>query len=629
MNRSLEILIRLILTTLKRAFVLGFFFVANIYSQEFQLELDSLENVYASKLFKKENELNILKKLAEISKDPNKILNYSNLLIEKAIEVDSTQYLLDANLNKGTAYRLKSDLSKALEHFLIAARIARDSERISDLALTNITIGDVYSIIGNYENSANYYENGIAQLRELINNPEKFQESPINEIDSETLDLNLATALLNAGDGYFYAGKYEKALGYFYESSALCKKVNYRVGSAYNLGNIGMVYAKQNKPKLAEANINEAIKILEEEKDYYPISVYLNYISEIYLDLNLPVLALDYSKRSLELAKRYQLKDEISDANLQLSKVYEQMNDPAQSLFHYKRYVLYKDSINNVSIVQKLANQRTEFEVSKKQIEVNLLTQKQKNERIVTYSFLGGLVLASGMAFGFYRRNRFISKTRKIIDEEREKSDNLLLNILPKETAEELKKSGKVEAKKYESVTVLFTDFKDFTSFAENSSPEKLVESVDMYFSEFDTIMAKYKLEKIKTIGDAYMCAGGLPEQTDNHAELMAQAALDILDFVKKSKQVYAVSDIRFDIRIGIHTGPVVAGVVGKNKFSYDIWGDTVNVASRIESSCEPGRISVSEDTYQIIKYLYKFENRGKISVKNRSPINMYYLDRK
>jgi class 3 adenylate cyclase len=235
----------------------------------------------------------------------------------------------------------------------------------------------------------------------------------------------------------------------------------------------------------------------------------------------------------------------------------------------------------------------------------------------------------SGLAFGLYRRNKYIDKTKKIINDEKQKSDNLLLNILPKETGEELKKSGKVEAKKYEAVTVLFTDFKGFTKLAENSSPEKLVESVDMYFSEFDKIVAKYKLEKIKTIGDSYMCAGGLPEQTDNHADLMAQAALEILNFVEKTKRVHAVSDIRFDVRIGIHTGPVVAGVVGKYKFSYDIWGDTVNVASRIESSCEAGKISVSEVTYNLLKDKFNFESRGEIQMKNRSPLNMYYLNKK
>lgn len=612
----------IILLIFLKAIFFGFFFISHLHAQDLQKDIKVIEEEYISKTFNKDDELNILSELSSRLRSPDKILKYSNLLIEKAAQVGSSDYLFTGNLEKGNAYRLKRELSKALEFYQIASTIASDTREIRNLALTNITIGDVYSDIGNHDISTKYYENGISQLRNLSN-------TSTDKLELVRVEENLATALLNAGDEYFKAGNYEKALSYFYESSGLCEKTDYRLGSAYNLGNIGMVYAKQKKPNMAEANLKEAIKILEEEEYYRPISYYLNTLSEINLDLNQTKKALDYATRSLELAKKYENKEVISEANFQLSKIYEQINELDKSLFHYKNYVANEDSINNIAIVQKLANQRTEFEVSQKQVELDLEIEKRKSDKILTYGFLVGMVLISGLSFGLYRRNRYISKTKKVIDEEKKKSDNLLLNILPKETADELKTFGKVEAKKHESVTVLFTDFKSFTKYAENSSPEKLVESVDMYFSEFDKIMKKYNIEKIKTIGDSYMCAAGLSEQTENHVELMAKAALDILDFVKKSKQVHAVSDLRFDIRIGIHTGPVVAGVVGKYKFSYDIWGDTVNVASRIESSCEPGKISVSEDTYQLIKDKYEFENRGKISIKNRSPLNMYYLSRK
>jgi class 3 adenylate cyclase len=615
-----------------KAIFCGFFFINCVNAQDLQKDIQVLEEEYNSKTFKKEDELSILKELTQRLKNPDKILKYSIILIDKAILVDSTDYLFDANLQKGNAYLLKSDFSKALESYLSATDIANKADDKINLALTNITIGGVYSEMGNHDNSIKYYEKSIEQLRELISiKKENIKNNIEDDYILQQLEKFLSNALLNSGDEYFNAGEYEKALGKFYESSSLCEKINYKIGSAYNLGNIGMVYAKQNKPELAEANMNAAIRILEKEKDYYPISIYLGYISDIYMELNLPELAKTNAQRSLKLAKKYQLKEEISNANKALSKIYEANNIVDSSLFHLKEYVKYQDILN--TSLSESSRMASRFEVSKKQDELDLLKEnekiKRKNERILNYSFLGGFVLLSGLAFGLYRRNKYISKTKKIINGEKEKSDRLLLNILPKETAEELKKYGKVEAKKYESVTVLFTDFKSFTKLAENSSPEKLVESVDMYFSEFDRITAKYKLEKIKTIGDSYMCAGGLPEQTDNHADLMAQAALDILEFVNKSKQVHAVSDIRFEIRIGIHTGPVVAGVVGKNKFSYDIWGDTVNVASRIESSCEAGKISVSEDTYQLIKDKFDFESRGEIPIKNRSPINLYYLNKK
>lgn len=606
----------------QKAFILGFFFIGNTYSQNNQSDLDSLEHIYMTGSFDQNEELYLLSEIVKKQKDLTKIVHYCDLLIEKATKADSTQYLFNANLQKGNVYMFRSQLSKALEHYQIAAKMASEAQENDRLALTNITIGGVYSDIGNYSISTDYYEEGISQLRDLI-------KITTHKTDLEKFEKYLAGALLNAGDVYIKTGDLEKALGYFYESSGLCKKTDYRLGSAYNLGNIGMVYAKQNKPEMAEANLQEAIKILEEEKDYYPISVYLNYISGIYKDLGQLELAKDYAKRSLDIAKTYGLKNQMNEANLQLAKIYEETNELSKSLFHFKNYISTKDSINNLATIQKLANQRTEFEVSQKQSELDLEIQKRKNDKILTYGFLGGMILVSGLAFGLYRRTKFISKTNKLIDEEKKKSDHLLLNILPRDTAEELKKSGKVEAKKYESVTVLFTDFEGFTKYAENSPPEKLVESVDLYFSEFDKIMEKYNLEKIKTIGDSYMCAAGLPERTEHHAELMAQAALDIIDFVNKSKEVHAVSDLRFNVRVGMHTGPVVAGVVGKNKFSYDIWGDTVNVASRIESSCEAGKISVSEDTYKLIKDNYRFEDRGEISIKNRSPLKMYYLYKK
>ncbi len=231
------------------------------------------------------------------------------------------------------------------------------------------------------------------------------------------------------------------------------------------------------------------------------------------------------------------------------------------------------------------------------------------------------------MAFGLYRRYRFIRKTKEIIEKERDRSESLLLNILPVETAAELKKYGKVEAKKFDSVTVLFTDFKGFTHYAENLDPKELIERVGFYFSKFDDIMEKYGLEKIKTIGDAYMCAGGIPFPTKDHALKMVRASFEILEFVEETKKNATREQIHFDIRVGINTGAIVAGVVGTKKFSYDIWGDTVNVASRMESMSEPGKINISKSTYELVKSDFDCEYRGEIEAKNRGKVKMYFVN--
>jgi class 3 adenylate cyclase len=229
------------------------------------------------------------------------------------------------------------------------------------------------------------------------------------------------------------------------------------------------------------------------------------------------------------------------------------------------------------------------------------------------------------IALVLYRRYLFIKSTNRIIEEERNRSDSLLLNILPEETAQELKLNGRVQTKKFESVTVLFTDFKEFTKLAEQVDPEQLIRSIDFYFKEFDKITTKYGLEKIKTIGDSYMCAGGLPLVSSNHARQVAKAAKEMIDLVNE-KLLTEDDLIHFEVRIGIHTGPVVAGIVGMKKWQYDIWGDTVNIASRMESTSHVGKINLSETTYQAIKDEFPCTYRGEMEVKNRGELKMYYL---
>ncbi len=213
------------------------------------------------------------------------------------------------------------------------------------------------------------------------------------------------------------------------------------------------------------------------------------------------------------------------------------------------------------------------------------------------------------------------------LKKEKRKSDELLLNILPAETAEELKKTGEAKTRHYDSVTVIFTDFKDFTAISEKMSPDKLVKELHHCFSGFDNIIEKYNIEKIKTIGDSYMCAAGLPVANSTHPFDAVNAAIEIREcMLQYKKEKKAKGEITFDLRIGIHTGPVVAGIVGINKFAYDIWGSTVNLASRLEGSSEANKINISETLYKIIKNKYNCEARGKLSVKGLGEISMYYI---
>ncbi len=211
---------------------------------------------------------------------------------------------------------------------------------------------------------------------------------------------------------------------------------------------------------------------------------------------------------------------------------------------------------------------------------------------------------------------------------EKKKSDDLLLNILPKETADELKERGEAETKVYPSASVLFSDFKGFTQLTETMNSKELVSILDDFFKQFDEASQKYGIEKIKTIGDSYMCASGIPVENDTHALRLVSFGLEMLRITKKINQERKDNDLEpWDIRIGIHTGPLIAGVVGKKKFAYDIWGDTVNVASRMESSGEPGKLNISSSTYDRIKHCFDCDTRGMVKAKNKGEMEMHFVN--
>ena len=600
--------------TIFRFFLFVLLFLPGVFNciAQDQKIADSLRVIYLENTLEGPDKLKLLKDLSfnEVN-DLALATEYADELIALSTSQGNYKLLSGGHLQKGNIQRLKGNLQVALTEFFKSREAARKAGFEGGEGTANMAIADVYSEMGNSDNARTYYNTAITLLR-------KTEDS-----------ISLASALLNAGDEYLNTKKYDSAILYFDESGIIFKKQKYLIGTAYNMGNLGMVYAEKGQDSLALFNMNQAISILEDLEDFYPISVYLTYISDIYSKRNNLDIALNYSLRSLELAQKYGLKNQISDANLQLSKLYEQNGDFSSSNKYFKNYVIYRDSVQNIEAIEKMANLRTEFEISQKQAEVDLLNAQKRTQKIVVISTISALVLILMLALGLLRRNRFIKRTNKIIEEEKNRSENLLLNILPEQTAQELKEVGKVKAKRFDSVSVLFTDFKNFTNYAENLEPEFLVESVDFYFSKFDDIIEKHGLEKIKTVGDAYMCAGGIPFPTENHPKKILEAALEIIDFVSDKKNDKDSELVRFDIRIGVNSGPVVAGVVGKKKFVYDIWGDTVNIAARMEAGSEIGKINISESTYNLVKEDFDCSYRGEFEVKNKGLMRMYFVNGK
>lgn len=260
----------------------------------------------------------------------------------------------------------------------------------------------------------------------------------------------------------------------------------------------------------------------------------------------------------------------------------------------------------------------------------HLEVEKQKDFKRNTYIFASiGMLLLLSAIFGFFwvrNKNIVIEQSRKIIESEKHKSEGLLLNILPVKIADELKESGQSKPIHYDTVSILFTDFVKFTQYAERVSNEQLISDLNTVFQSFDEIIDRHNLEKIKTIGDSYMCAGGLPVLNDSNPFDAVNAALEMRNFMSVFNKNRPEKD-KLHIRIGINTGSCIAGVVGKRKFAYDIWGDAVNTASRMEQSGEAGKINISENTYEKVKDYFDCEYRGMIEAKNKGRIKMYFAE--
>lgn len=259
------------------------------------------------------------------------------------------------------------------------------------------------------------------------------------------------------------------------------------------------------------------------------------------------------------------------------------------------------------------------------------LREAESNRKFYIAAIAALLMLAFGSLYSFIRARqnaKVLEGKNQVIREEQQRSENLLLNILPSLVADELKKKGHTNAQYFEDVSVLFADFVGFSKIAEQLKPQQLVSELDTAFRAFDSIIAKYNLEKIKTIGDAYMCAGGLPNGGGSQLRDMVNAAREMQQWLTEwNEQKHAEGLPRFEARIGIHRGPVVAGVVGSKKFAFDIWGDTVNIAARVEQAGEGGKINISGNVYEIVKNYVPCKYRGKIAAKNKGEIDMYFVE--
>ncbi len=404
------------------------------------------------------------------------------------------------------------------------------------------------------------------------------------------------------------------------------------------LGTIGMAYSEQNDFAKAIEYYNKALKIFGRLDDENNIARINGNIGSAYLSMAEDTAtetaqtketrnanlhrAVDYLSRSVSLSKDNGYVDVVNIFHKDLSEALRQLNynEAMANAKHNKGKSEQEVSTANYVKIANVETRRDE-ELKSKQAELDKI--QSANKDIARWLYIIGIVVLV-VVFGsmFYTYSKQKANT-KLISQEKKKAEDLLLNILPEQVADELKDKGMVHAQQYDNVTVIITDFVSFTTVAERFSAKQLVGELHACFKAFDGMLDKYNIEKIKTVGDAYLAVAGLPVSNPMHAANAVSVAIMMRDFMLYRKT--QLGDATFDMRIGVHTGSVVAGIVGMKKFAYDIWGDTVNLAARMEQNCDPGKINISQSTYDLVKDKFHCEYRGEIVAKNKGKLKMYF----
>jgi len=519
--------------------------------------------------------------------------------------------------NMGSLYQDQGQETKALEYYFQALKLGEKAENKTRIVTALGNIGVVYM------NKANTYDKALEYLLRALPLARELND-----------DYVIGAVTVNIGEVYMNKNMDDSALFYFNQSLTA---VGITVDVCYTLNDIGKLYEKKQNYDSALTYHNRALRIATDLGVQEYIAGSLLGIAQTYYSQGKIEASLSAYKKAEKIAQSLDSKFSLKETYQGLAACYSSLKDYSNAFKYQTRLLDIKDSIYNRETDQKLARLDFGFQMDKKQSEINLLTKDKelqesnlRRQKIAKNAVTGGLFLAFIIAFILYRGYRNKVKTNKLLDQQKEQIENLVLNILPTEVAQELKVHGYAKPKYFELVSVMFTDFKGFTKIADELSPHEVVTELNECFIAFDEIIGKYGLEKIKTIGDSYMCAGGIPTPNDEHPVLMVQASLEICEYIRKRNDVRVSLGLPpWELRTGIHVGPIVAGVVGRKKYAYDIWGSTVNIASRMESNGEVGSVNVSASVYNHIKDQYQCKYRGKIYAKNIGEIDMYFVENK
>ena len=527
--------------------------------------------------------------------------------------------MADNEITMGYTYILQGAYPLGLEHNLKALDLYTAAKDSAGISHAENNLGALYTMLKDDENALLHMENALA-------------------IMTARKDPRIANVLSGIAKSQENKGEHRKAINGYIECLRMFE-------AAGNTDGAARIWNALSSPYLALGNADSALIAADR---CLQLSTRPYQVAQANLNAARAAKALGKWSDALRYAQLAEQATQGSDALdfratsfQELSMIHAHLGQHAKALDEYQTYVLLNDSVRNddktkeitrlemthtfdqEQLADSLAN---DAEKQRMTLENEARVSKEKNRRnVLLFSGIGLL----GLAGGLYSRLLHTRRSRAAIQKEKDISEGLLLNILPAEVAEELKQKGYADAQHFDTATILFTDFKGFTQASEKLTPRELVEELNVCFKAFDDIITQRGIEKIKTIGDAYMCAGGLPDPKTSSPIAVVHAALEMQAFMEQRKMERdALGEPAFEMRLGIHTGPVVAGIVGVKKFQYDIWGDTVNTASRMESSGEVGHVNISESTYELVKDApeFFFKSRGKVQAKGKGEMEMFFV---
>jgi adenylate cyclase len=540
-------------------------------------------------------------------------------MLDLRIAIGDTIGISTAYNNIGNIYFYQGDYTKALENYIRSLHYEELAGGEGSLGTSYLNIGSVYALQDESYHALQYFTKGLLHY----------------EKDKDT--SGIASALTNIGTAYKALDSLDASQSHFLRAIPLLIKVKDDHSLAIAYSNLADVHHRLGDYKTMFAYYAKCEALRHQMNDQLGLAAVWINRGNTYALIGELAKGKEECEKGLQIAESLKSLPEIQNACDCLYQVYKGLKQDTRALAFYERRERLEDSLARDETLMQLQVMEFRKEVARDSLKreeekaaIDLAHGKQlkSGSKLRNVLALAGLALAA-LAFMLYRLFYKTRLAKAVIEREKRRADELLLNILPAEIAEELKRKGKVDAQEFQNVTILFTDFVGFTEASERIRPHELVKELNHIYTRFDEIASRHGVEKIKNIGDAYMAAGGLPQASEVTARNTVRTALEMQEFVtKRQQEIKAAGATPFEMRVGIHTGPVVAGIIGVKKFHYDVWGDTVNTANRMETTCKPGHVNISASTYAFIKDdpEFVFEAREKIDVKGKGEMQMYFV---